>query len=262
MSPTLGRYWRCIQGPSTGNAPNSSPLYWVDMGQSNVWGMFDEAVGTLTTATSNLTVVLRPGAVSGLALMELAGKQLSVVMKDAPGGTVIYSKTILLDNTPVVSFYDWFYADYEQLSDAVMTDLPIHFVSNELTISITGVSGLSTVSCGLCQMGKVIPIGTTLSGATVGIVDYSKKTVNAFGNYTIERRAFSKRADYQVIVAKGDFNRIFRALTGLTSTLCVYVGENAVGYEPLLVWGFYKDTSMVVDYANTRLCNFSIEGLI
>jgi hypothetical protein len=224
--------------------------------------MFDEAVGTLTTATGALTVVLRPGAVSGLALMELAGKQLSVVMKDAPGGTVIYSKTILLDNTPVVSFYDWFYADYEQLSDAVMTDLPIHFVSNELTISITGGTGASIVSCGMCQMGKVIPIGSTLMGATVGIVDYSKKTVNAFGNYTIERRAFSKRADYQVIVAKGDFNRIFRALTGLTSTLCVYVGESAVGYEPLLVWGFYKDTSMVVDYANTRLCNFSIEGLI
>ena len=134
--------------------------------------------------------------------------------------------------------------------------------STKLTISITGAYSLSTVSCGICQMGKVIPVGSTLSGATVGIVDYSKKTVNAFGSYTIERRAFSKRADYQVIVAKSDFNRIFRALTDLRSTLCVYVGASEIGYEPLLVWGFYKDTTMVVDYTNTRLCNFSIEGLI
>jgi hypothetical protein len=258
----LERYWQCIQGPSTGNTPDESPLYWVDMGQSNVWGMFDTSVGTLTTAEGDLTVVLRPGAVGGIAMLELAGKSLTVTMRDAPGGTVIYNKTVALDSTPVTNFYDWFYAEYVQLTDVVLTDLPIHFVSNELTITISGASDISTVSCGVCQMGQVISVGLTQIGATVGIVDYSKKTVNAFGNYTIERRAFSKRSDFQVVLNKSDFNRVFRALADLRSTLCVYVGEGAVGYEPLLVWGFYKDFSMDVAYTNTLLCNFSIEGLI
>ncbi len=59
--------------------------------------MFDSSVGTLTTAEGSLTVVLRPGAVGGLALLELSGKSLTVTMRDAPGGTVIYNKTVALD---------------------------------------------------------------------------------------------------------------------------------------------------------------------
>jgi hypothetical protein len=258
----LNRTWQCIQAPSTGRTPDINPLYWVNIAPSNSWSMFDSSVGTLTSAVGNLTVVLRPGAVGGLALLELTGKQLSIVMKDAPGGVVIYSKTILLDGAPILSFYDWFYASYEQLTDVVLTDLPTHFVSNELTITITGVTSSSTVSCGVCQMGELIPIGLTQLGATVGIVDYSKKTVDAFGNYTITKRAFSKRADFQVMSLKRDFNRIFRALADLRSTFCIYIGTSTEGFEPLIICGFYKDFSIDVAYTNTQLCNLSIEGLI
>jgi hypothetical protein len=180
-------------------------------------------------------------------------------MKDAPGGTVIYDKTLLLDGTMITSFYDWFYAEYEQLTDLVLTDLPIHFVSNELTVSV---SGSSTVACGVCHFGGVVEIGDTQYGASVGIVDYSKKTVDAFGNYSITKRAFSKRSDIQVQTLAADFNRIYRALAALRSTPCIYIGTPELGYEPLIVYGFYKDFSIDVAYPSMHLCNLSIEGLI
>lgn len=254
-------YERLISG-TTATAPELDTTNWLDIGPTNRWRMFDQAVGTATSVEGDLTVVMRPGAVSGIALLELAGKQVDITMKDAPGGTVIYSRSILLDGTEIDSFYEWFYKEYEQLGDVVLTDLPIHFVSNELTVSITGATELATVECGVCHFGEAIDIGLAQEGASVGIIDYSRKTVDAFGNYSITQRAFSKRADLNLLTEKRDFNRIFRALAAIRSTPCIFIGTEAAGYEPLIVYGFYKDFSIVVAYPQYHLCNISIEGLI
>lgn len=251
-------YERLIAG-TTATAPESDTTNWLNIGPTNRWAMFDSAVGTVTTVASDLTVVLRPGAVGGLALLELVGKQAQITMKNAPAGTVIYSKTVVLDGTMITSFYEWFYTDFAQLTDLVLTDLPVHFVSNELTVTITG---SSNVSCGVCHFGEVLQIGNTEAGASVGIVDYSTKSVDAFGNYTITKRAFSKRSDIKLVTEAGQFNRIFRALASVRSTPCIYIGTKAPGFEPLIVYGFYKDFSIDVVYRSIHLCNLSIEGLI
>lgn len=251
-------YQRLIAG-TTATTPESDATNWLDIAPTNRWAMFDSAVGTVTSVTGDLTVVLRPGAVGGIALLELAGKQAVITMKTAPGGTVIYSKTVVLDGTMITSFYEWFYEDYVQLTDLVLSDLPVHFVSNELTVAITG---SSIVSCGVCHMGEVLQIGKVQAGASVGIVDYSKKAVDAFGNYSITKRAFSKRSDLKLITEAGQFNRIFRALAAIRSTPCIYISTEAPGFEPLIVYGFYKDFSIDVAYSSMHLCNLSIEGLI
>ena len=251
-------YQRLIAG-TTATAPELDTTNWLDIAPTNRWAMFDSAVGTVTSVAGNLTVVLRPGAVGGLALLELVGKQVVITMKTAPGGAVIYSKTVVLDGTMIASFYDWFYEDFAQLTDLVLTDLLVHFVSNELTVAITG---SSTVSCGVCKMGEVLQIGQTQAGASVGIVDFSKKTADAFGNYSITKRAFSKRSDLKLVTEAGQFNRIFRALAAIRSTPCIFIGTEAPGYEPLIVYGFYKDFSIDVAYSRMHLCNLSIEGLI
>lgn len=254
-------YERLIAG-TTATAPELDTTNWLDIGPTNRWRMFDQAVGTATSVEGDLTVVMRPGAVSGIALLELAGKEVQITMKDAPGGTVIYERTVTLDGTEIGSFYDWFYKEYEQLGDVVLTDLPIHFVSNELTVSITGASEFAIVECGVCHFGEAVDIGRTQEGASVGIIDYSKKTVDAFGNYSITQRAFSKRADLNLLTDKNDFNRIFKALAAIRSTPCVFIATEAEGYAPLIVYGFYKDFSIVVAYTQHHLCNLSIEGLI
>lgn len=254
-------YERLIAG-TTATAPEADFVNWLDIAPTNKWAMFDDVVGTITTVTGNLTVVMRPGLVSGMALMELEGRQASVTMKDAPGGTTVYSKTFDLDGTPINSFYEWFYTDYVQLTDVILTDLPAHFASSELTVSVTTALGESTASCGVCKFGPVLRIGRTQAGASAGIIDYSKKSVDAFGNYLITKRAFSKRNDIKLVTAPSEFNRIFRALAGIRSTPCVYIATEAPGFEPLLVYGFYKDFSIDVAYSSAHLCNLSIEGLI
>jgi hypothetical protein len=232
---------------------------WLDLGANNRWAMFDTKVGTKTSLASPLTVVINPGSITGLALLELTGKQAVISVKSATGGTVVYTKTVSLDGTIISSFYDWFFEDYAQLTDLTLTDLPGQYTSCELTVSITGTS---TVGIGVCHFGKVYAIGSTQYGASVGIISYSQKTVDAFGNTTVTKRANSKRNTLSLMTAKSDFNRNYRLLASLDGIACIYIGTEAQGYEPLIVYGFYKDFSIVVEYFSTHLTNLEIEGLI
>jgi len=234
---------------------------WLDIGPTNRWAMFDDVIGTATTATSSLSVTLSPISVGAVSLLELQGRTLAVTLKDHAGGSVVYSRTITLDGSFIESFYDWFFADYVQLTDVVLTDLPPHFQVAELTITLTA-SGANPVACGVCKFGDLIEIGATRYGAGVEINDYSRKETDDFGRTTIVKRAFSKRVTLPIVTNKGDFNRIYRQLAALRATPCVYIATEAPGYEPLIVYGFFKGFGISVEYQQVHQCDLNIEGLI
>ena len=253
---THRQYERLVAG-TTATAPEADPVNWMDIGPTSRWAMFDRKVGTETAAAS-LTVTMQPGGVSGIGALELTGRELRVQMKDAPGGTVIYDRTVSLDGTLIESVYDWFFADFEQLTDVVLTDMPQHYAGCELTYTQTGTSG---VAVGVLLVGQVIEIGRAQYGASVGIIDYSRKEKDQFGNLDVIERTYSKRSSLQVITEKAKFNKIYRTLASLRATPCIYLGADQAGYEPMITYGFYKDFGIAVPYPNHHLLNIEIEGL-
>lgn len=253
-------YERLISG-TTATAPENDTTNWLDIGPTNRWAMFDDVVGTQTSLVTPLTVVLRTGRISGVALMELQGRTATVTMKDAPGGTTVYSRSISLDDTFIDSFYDWFFTPYVQKTDVVLTDLPDQFYDGELTVQITSTSG-STVKCGVCKVGEVIELGAAEYGATIGITDYSRKEADAWGRYSIVRRAWSKRVTLPIMVEDRYLSVVYRALAELRATPCVWIATDASDYSLLLCYGFFKEFSIDIAYPAISLCSIDIEGLI
>lgn len=265
--PTHQRYRSivAIAAPTTGSNPSPDDAtvavpQWQSLGATLRYAMFDESVGTVTSGASPLVVVLRPGtSIGGAPLLEMAGRLARIVMKDTPGGTVVYDRTVDLDGTIIADVYDWFFAEYEPLTDVVLTDLPGQYPNSELTLTITN-SG-SNAAIGAFKPGPLHDIGGTQFGATVGIVDFSKKERDAFGRVSILERTYSKRANFSIITEKVNFNRIFRLLARLRAKPCVYIGTELYGYEPLLVYGFYRDFSIDVAYPTHHLCSLEVEGM-
>lgn len=240
------------------NATAGPTPKWLDIGPTNRWAMFDQVVGTKTTATGSLSVSLDfPNGISGLALLELQGSQLVVEM--IVDSVAVYSKTVSLDGTSITSFYDWFFTEYEQLPDIVMLDLPQHFHTPTVNITITGTG---TVSCGVCVIGQVSQIGDTDYGASVEIDDYSKKERDEFGRYAVVERAFSKRTNQRITTNKEDFSKIFRILSSLRAVPCVYVATEEQGYSSLIVYGFFRNFEIEVSYPTINYCSLEIEGMI
>jgi len=252
------RIYECLVN-NTNFSPDVNPVKWLDIAPTNRWSMFDDVVGTLTTQAATITQVLNPGAVGGIALLELAGRTATVSLKDIAGGTQVYSKTITLDGSTINSIYDWFFQPYEQLTDLVLTDLPFHYKNPELTVTISATTGSPGV--GVCKFGEVIDIGETEYPASVGINDYSRKEKDAFGNYTIVERAFSKWAKFKIQTDTTRFNRIAKALAAVRAKPCVYIGTEVADYEPLIIYGF-STWSIDVAYPTINYCTLEIEGLI
>lgn len=257
------RKYECILNTSGTTSPELDPTHWTDIGPSNQWAMFDRKIGTSTTlAASPLTVVAEPGTIGGLALLECVGREAVVTYKDATGGTTVYSKTVSLDGTIIGSVYEWFFEDYEQLSDFVITDLPAQFPNGELTVSITASSG--SVGCGVMVVGKVLEIGETIDQSAYTTLDYSIREADEQGAVDVVERGYVKLGSFKVLTAATDFNRLARRLAAIRATPIVYIGiDDDVGaYQPFIIYGFYESFSIVVPYGEAHLCNLEVRGLI
>lgn len=250
------RIYESLQAGNIGHTPESSPTWWLDVAPTNRWAMFDSVVGTSTTLASPLTVVIHPGAVNAIALLELVGTSVTVSMTSTAGGGSVYSQTISLDASEVGDYYEYFFAPFIQRTSVVLTDLP-PYADGIITVSLTG----STVSLGVLSVGLFDELGDAQYGATAGITDYSLKTTDAFGNTTLTQRSYAKRTTVKLVLGKGDVNRVHRALADLRATPCVWVTAEDAALDPLTVYGFFKDFQIEVAYPTASLCSLEIEGL-
>jgi len=263
LTSTQRIYYRLLAGTSA-TSPDADAVNWLDVGPTNTWAMFDGEISTQTSKASSLTVVLKPGYTNSLALFNLEGASLAITVRDALAGAIVYGdvtltgpKLINLDGTVITDWYQYFFEAFVQRSEVVLTDLPT-YSNAHITITL---SGGTTVKCGNCLVGTFYDLGGTQYGATVGITDYSRKDTDAFGVTTFTRRAYSKRMSARMMLANTQINKVQRVLADLRATPCAWIGTDADGFEPLTVYGFYKDFSIDVAYATTSYCTTEIEGL-
>jgi len=253
------RVYESLQATNVGHTPETSPTWWLDVGPTNRWACFDDVVGTSTDLASPLTIVLAPGQINALALLELAGTSATVAMTSASeGGATVYSATVNLDATVVTDYYDFFFAPYAQRTAVVLTDLP-PYADGVVTITL---SGSGTVQMGVLSLGIATDLGGAQYGATAGINSYSVKAVDAFGNTKVTKRANSKRPSFKLWLGKSEVNRVFRKLSDLDSVLCVWVGVDDPDYaEALVAYGFYKSFQVEASYPTVSFCSLEIEGV-
>ena len=247
-----------VQEPNVGHQPDVSPLFWASVSPTNRWAMFDSEVSTQTEANGVLTVVIKTGYVNSLALFGLEGNALSITVQDGLGGPVVYNRSMTLDGTIISDWYQYFYEPTVQLAEVVLDDLP-PYGNAHITITVTAGG---TVKCGAVSVGTAYTIGDTQYGASVGIIDYSRKDTSPTGETTFNKRKYSKTMNAQVWLKSGQFNKVFQVLAALRSTPCAWVGVNSAGFEPMIIYGFYRDFAIDIAYPTYDLCSLQIEGLI
>jgi len=171
--------------------------------------------------------------------------------------TVVYDNTCsLVSNSGISDWYAYFFEPVVRKRELVEFELPKY--SNAILDIFLESSG-EMVDCGACVIGQQTIIGDTQYGVRTGIQDYSTKTRDAFGNYSVLSRAYAKRADMTMWVTSGRETYIQDTLSDCRATPIVYVGDEAFGNT--VVYGFYKDFTVDISYPTVSICNLSIEGL-
>ncbi len=244
------------QQASNTNHPVTDTAWWVDVGPTNRWAMFDDKNGTQTSNTSSIDVTLTPtGRADSLALLNIDAASAQVVVND--GSSDIYDQTFPLVSTDgITDWHAYFFEEIVRKNKLFLDDLPIISSPNiNVVLSDTG----ATVKCGSCVIGRVKSLGGTQYGAGVGIVDYSKKTADDFGNYTITERAFSAKARFDVYMDNNEIDEMNRLLSLYRATPLVWIG--AEEYTLTIIFGFFRDFNINIAYPLNSLCSLEIEGL-
>lgn len=243
------------------HTPDVSPTWWLKVGPDNRHSMFDEQISTVTTATSPLTVTVATGFIDSLFLGNISGTSVSVVIRDGLAGPIVYQETRGLTGDVATDWYQYFFYDpYTKVTQVLFQNIP-PFANSHTTITITG--GAEPVKIGTFVYGVTKDLGLTQYGVSAGIVDFSKKETDEFGNTIFVRRGFSKRLNAQVTIDNNQLNRVSQTLYDLRAIPVVWVAsDDPYLSEPLIVFGFYRDFSTEISYPTFSLCNLEIEGLI
>lgn len=153
---------------------------WIDIGPTNDFAMFDDSSITQTERTGSLTVTLTTGSkFDTVGLINLSGVRY-VTISATTGGTTIYNRTYPLFDS---SFADAWYSPYHSLlsfkTRMAVSDIP-PLSGAVVTITLTGAS-TGTVKCGGCHVGLSLPLGDMTYGASAGIEDYVRVTLDEYG---------------------------------------------------------------------------------
>jgi hypothetical protein len=261
ISTTTHRIYESLQAGNLGNplpaADEVSTEWWLNVSATNRWKMFDNSITSQTTAADVLaTAIQTVGRVDSVAILNASARTARIIMEDATAG-VVYDETYsLIDDSGITDYYEYFFEEVTRVPNYSVQDLPL-YANTQVSVILQDEG--ATVLCGALVVGLSRTFGSTQLGASLGIQDYSVKITDDFGNRTILERSFNDTQSIQVFVENANLDYLKKLLAEFRATPIVYIGSDS--YGSMIIYGFYKDFSFVIQYIEHSILNIEIEGL-
>lgn len=249
-----------LQNSNLNQNPLTATSYWLRTGPTNKMAAFDDQISSVTSSTSDIIFAVTASSIDTVALLNVTGGKTSIAITDTSSRTEVYHNSQQLSGSESIDWYSYFFYDADTVRTmSVYLDIPT--ASNSL-ISVK-ISGTGTISIGGFINGILKVLGDTQYGVSAGIIDYSRKDTDEFGNITFIKRNFSKRINASVSLTNANLNKVQRILYQYRATPVLWIASKDVQFEePLIIYGFYRDFSTEISYPTHSICNLQIEGLI
>jgi len=257
-TPNIHKIYKSKQNSNLNNDPvtDTTATWWSDEGSTNRWKMFNTTVQQQTLKSGGFNVVITPAAIiSGLSVVNADCESITVLMVDPVEGTIWNETYSMISDSGITSWYDYFFTPITRDSDLAVLGLP-PYATAVLTVTFTG-SG--DVKCGALVIGVAKTIGISQYGASFGIMDYSTKSTDSAGNVSILAGSFSDTVDVDVIIETPRFAEVKKILTDARSVPSVWVVEEDT--DGLIVYGYFREFSILMTNPTVSLTTLSIEGL-
>jgi hypothetical protein len=225
------RIYQSVGEANLGNDPTGDLGKWLDIGPTNRWAMFDQALGSATMAEGLIEVTLAATQANALALLDVTpGAQVHVettgyarTLAAGPGGTALF------------------------------LDLPE--TDGQVIVTVTGAG---TVKVGTLLLGKLVGLGLTEFSPSADIADYSRKSTDDFGEVTIVERSWAKRMSAKALLETDALDIVAGRIAAMRARPVLWIGDDEI--DALAVYGFFKDFGIEVGPEVSKL-SLSIEGL-
>lgn len=242
-------------------APNINTADWLDIGYTNRWAMFDNSRTTGSASTTTVTVVVTPSiaAANSIALVGCVAN--SVVISVSDGVSETYNYTTKLTTRYTTGWYKYFYGYYEYRASVVLLDIPPS-ATNVITITFDMPASSGTI--GNIIIGTFIDLGDIQINPVLEVLNFSKVERDTYGNsLLVPRRSVPKTAQ-KTFIPKTSVNKLIDTRKQLNAVPAVWVGiedNTDAFFDPLLVFGVYKEFSISMDYPSHAIVSLQLEEM-
>lgn len=252
------RTYQSLQAGNIGHTPISSPTWWLDIGPTNRWKMFDLLRNTKTEQASPLTVIITPGVrVNSVALLGLVADLVTVSITS--DGATVYTYTRDLSTREVLDWYDYFFLPFGTAPSEALFDLP-PYTNAIITATLTRASG--NVSCGGLVVGSYVYIGNVKYEAESDALNFSTVERNAFGDSLLIPRRTVPKTNQTIRCKKDRVNKVMDLRAALNAVPAVWSGldDATDGYfDALLILGYYRRFTINVAQPDDALIDLELE---
>lgn len=263
------RVYESLENSNTGNQPDISPTKWIFVQTSNKYAMLDLETGSVSKITGYglFFLHLKNTYIDSVGMLEIDAANVDVSIIRYSNFGMHRDQRNYSDYRNTVSIVGTSLEGSTTLNRGTLVCFRIYpeEKSNPTTYDVTArlVDPTREVSIGELVVGNYSQLGTTEYGLTAGITDYSVKETNEFGTVSFVRRGFSKRISANIFLDNSDINYVLRNLYSLRAQPTLWVMTDDDQYSSAaVVFGYYRDFSLVIPYPTSSMCSIEIEGLV
>lgn len=253
--------YHSAQDVNVGQVPGEAPgVWWTFLTETNPWRAFNKKLGQGTSSVGQITFELVPPTlVTAIAFFGLGAAQVQVIVRDS-GGHIVFDETQnTVDTSDLVNWFAMFTTELNRFQDkALFTNIP-GFPENTVEIIIGTASG--TAFIGEVIPGRLVSLGETVEGSSIGLQSFSLIKRDEFGNFSVTKRAKSQPMDFQFAMEATDGPRVRRELGNLLDSLAVYFAdETLVKSHGAMTYGLLQNVETPLQKAGKTIIDLEIEG--
>jgi hypothetical protein len=227
--------YKSLQAGNPGHTPGAvgSTDWWLPQGPTNGYALLDGKLSTATVRVGGITLVAEPASgITGLVLLRTAGAS-AVHVTVTLGAITLYDSTFdMLETGDIDNWWDYYYGDWQERSELVLTDLP-GIPGARITVDV---QGCGSVSLGMLVLGQVVDLGEAQWSPEIGADDFSRVDADPLGETEITKRGYAKTFSVTCEAPLSQLDRIARALTRVLSVPVVWIAARG-RFDALIAYG-------------------------
>jgi len=229
-----GFLWMCAADGTIGVTPSDTATEWTKVGRTNRFKAFDTFLQDEAALTGGLTYQLSfTDQVNEVAILRATGSTARIVVTDTIDGVVFDEEKSLLDDSAIVDWWQYFFADIIQNDTVIFDEIP-PYAGADIDITINGEA--ATVAQIVCGSG--VPLGQVTTGTTVGIESYSIKDRDDFNRSIVVARPYSDTVDFDLAIDTQAVGFVKRRLAERDALPTLYFMQNGEALGAV-AYGFF-----------------------
>lgn len=247
-------------GTSSATLPEADTTRWARVETTNRWKMFDMLSDERTVSPVDITVVLAPGSISGLGVLDVEGGEAQMFM-NVPGAGLVWDDIESLDGTYIGSWEDYFLAPFTPRSTLIRRDVP-SYESGQLTVTLTTASGVLRI--GRMVVGTVQEVGRLRKTPKVREKSFTTIDRDKYGTITnINKQRSIYLVSGSLLCPKHLLVNARAAFRLARTAPCVFIGldnGDPVYSDLLTLPAICTDHDTDPAHSTDALINFELEG--